>query len=170
MRDRTLYVIPFLVAAPLCACTSLGASEAGDRPVGVRDILIEAIAPAAAPPDAPATPPPVQVSHPYELYFPPGSADVDPAGRAVVKQVAGNAWLVHPARIVVAGHADRSGDPVSNRQLSERRARSVAAALIRAGVPSAQISIQAYGDLRPAVPTPEGTAHPHDRRVVIRML
>jgi OmpA-OmpF porin, OOP family len=172
MRDRAPHVAPLLALA-LSACAGDGAPapEAWGGPAGGRDILLEAIAPAAAPREpTSAALPAVKVSYPYELYFPPGSAEVEPAGHAVVRQVAGNARLVHPARIVVAGHADRSGDPVSNRQLSERRARSVAAALVQAGVPSTRISIQAYGDLRPVVPTPEGAGHPHNRRVVIRML
>jgi OOP family OmpA-OmpF porin len=172
MHLRGPQIAPLLALA-LGACASHGAlaPETGDGLADMRSLPLEAIAPSAAPQDpGPAALPAVQVSHPYELYFPPGGAEVDPAGQAVVRQVAGNAWLVHPARIVVAGHADRSGDPVRNRQLSERRARSVAAALVQAGVPSARISIQAYGDLRPAVPTPKGAGHPHNRRVVIRML
>jgi outer membrane protein OmpA-like peptidoglycan-associated protein len=170
MHLRGPQIAPLLALA-LCACASHGAPETGEGSAHLHSVPLEAIAPAAAPQDArPSALPAVQVSHPYELYFPPGGAEVDPAGQAVVRQVAGNAWLIHPARIVVAGHADRSGDPAHNRQLSERRARAVAAALVQAGVPSARISIQAYGDLRPAVPTPKGAGHPHNRRVVIRML
>lgn len=70
-------------------------------------------------------------------------------------------------RIAVQGNADRSGTPAYNQGLSLRRARAVAAELVRRGVPQAEIAIQGFGDTRPLVPTRAGVREPQNRRVDI---
>ena len=44
-----------------------------------------------------------------------------------------------PSRVVIAGHADRSGTEAYNEELSEQRARNVARALVARGVPQAAL-------------------------------
>ena len=63
--------------------------------------------------------------------------------------------------------ADRSGTPAYNQGLSLRRARAVAAELVRRGVPQAEIAVQGFGDTRPLVPTQAGVREPQNRRVEI---
>ena len=70
-------------------------------------------------------------------------------------------------RIEVQGNADRSGTPAYNQRLSLRRAQTVAAELVRNGVPRTAIDIQAFGDTRPLVPTAPGVREPQNRRVAI---
>ena len=50
------------------------------------------------------------------------------------------------------------GTPAYNQRLSLRRAQTVAAELVRDGVPMNEIAIQAFGDTRPLVPTAPGRA------------
>ena len=70
-------------------------------------------------------------------------------------------------RIEVAGHADRSGTPAYNQRLSQRRADAVAAELVARGVSRSEISVTAYGESRPLVPTADGVREPQNRRVEI---
>jgi OOP family OmpA-OmpF porin len=70
-------------------------------------------------------------------------------------------------RIDVDGNADTSGTPAYNQGLSERRARTVAAELVRDGVPQSAISMHAYGDTKLLVPTGPNTREPQNRRVEI---
>ena len=65
------------------------------------------------------------------------------------------------------GHADRSGTPAYNQALSLKRAQTVAAELARLGVPRQSISVQAFGDTKPLVPTAAGAREPQNRRVEI---
>ena len=56
-------------------------------------------------------------------------------------------------RIEVNGYTDTSGTPEYNQRLSIRRAESVAAELVKDGVPDNAISIQGFGDTQLLVPT-----------------
>ena len=67
----------------------------------------------------------------------------------------------------MSGHADLTGSPAYNQRLSLRRANNVAAELVRQGVPQSAITIQAFGDTRPLVPTARGVREPQNRRVEI---
>lgn len=69
--------------------------------------------------------------------------------------------------VIIEGHADRAGSPGHNDKLSERRARVVREAVIKAGVPSELIQLFWYGESDPAVPTPDGVAEELNRRVEI---
>ena len=71
--------------------------------------------------------------------------------------------------VEVAGHTDDVGDSGSNESLSERRARTVWAFLIRYGVDESRISYRGYGESQPISDnaTPEGRAK--NRRVELRI-
>ena len=59
-------------------------------------------------------------------------------------------------RIEVTGHTDTSGNAAADQALPERRAKAVAAALVRDGVAKDEITVQARGDTNLAVPTGPG--------------
>ena len=126
------------------------------------------IEPAAAP-EGDTEVPAIEMPEDYRLYFALDSSEIDPEARQILDQFVGNALLLQPERIVVAGHADRSGPEIYNQGLSVRRARSVAALLINAGFPAERLDVQAYGETAPAVPTPDGVAKHENRRVVVEM-
>ena len=72
------------------------------------------------------------------------------------------------------GDADRGGRPCRplrhasyNQRLSQRRADAVAAELVARGVPRNIITVQAFGESRPLVPTADGVREPQNRRVEI---
>ncbi len=69
--------------------------------------------------------------------------------------------------IDVDGNDDTSQSDAVAQSLSERRARVVAAALVRYGVPQDRISMHAYGSTKLLVPTAQGVREPQNRRVEI---
>ncbi len=75
----------------------------------------------------------------------------------------------HPdIKVYVDGHTDTAGPADYNMKLSERRARAVADYLIARGVDADRIMVRAFGETRLAVPTPDNTPEPRNRRVEIR--
>jgi outer membrane protein OmpA-like peptidoglycan-associated protein len=69
--------------------------------------------------------------------------------------------------IISAGHTDTAGPPPYNMELSQRRADTVAEALIKAGIPAQIITTEAFGETDLAVPTPDNTPDQANRRVVV---
>lgn len=121
--------------------------------------------PGLTPPPAPAPTP--HQARSYEVLFALGSAALDAQGRRTIAEAAQAAQTGQETRIEIAGNADTSGNARANQALSERRAKTVADALIRAGVTKDSIALKAYGDTKPQVPTGPGVADARNRRVEI---
>ncbi len=124
-----------------------------------------------APPPPPPAPvvPQVQAApaRTYLVFFDWDRADLTDRARQIIAEAAQASTHVQYTRIEVQGNADRSGTPAYNQRLSLRRAQTVAAELVRQGVPRTAIDIQAFGDTRPLVPTAPGVREPQNRRVAI---
>jgi OOP family OmpA-OmpF porin len=119
---------------------------------------------------APAAPAPAVAPAPartFLVFFDFNRADLTDRARQIIGEAAQNAQSGGVTRIEVSGHADRSGTPQYNQRLSERRAQAVAAELERRGVSRSAMSIQAFGESRPLVPTADGVREPQNRRVEI---
>jgi outer membrane protein OmpA-like peptidoglycan-associated protein len=121
-------------------------------------------APIAAPAPAAAAPAPART---YLVFFDFDRADLTDRARQIIGEAAQAVNTTGTTRIEVAGHADRSGTPQYNQRLSMRRAEAVAAELARRGIARDQMSIQAFGESRPLVPTADGVREPQNRRVEI---
>jgi outer membrane protein OmpA-like peptidoglycan-associated protein len=125
----------------------------------------------AAPPPAPVvTPAPAAAPAPartFLVFFDFDRSDLTDRARAIIAEAATNAGRVGTTRIEIAGHADRSGTPQYNQALSERRAAAVAAELERRGIARSVMTVQAFGESRPLVPTADGVREPQNRRVEI---
>jgi len=120
-------------------------------------------APVVAPPPA-AAPAPART---YLVFFDFDRADLTDRARQIIADAARTSTAVQTTRIEIAGHADRAGTPQYNQRLSERRAAAVAAELERQGVPRSAMTVQAFGESRPLVPTADGVREPQNRRVEI---
>lgn len=117
-------------------------------------------------------PPPVPVAAPapartFLVFFDWDRADLTDRARQIIGEAASTSKQVEVTTIEVSGHADLTGSPAYNQRLSLRRANNVAAELVRQGVPQSAITIQAFGDTRPLVPTARGVREPQNRRVEI---
>jgi OmpA-OmpF porin, OOP family len=103
----------------------------------------------------------------YLVFFAWDQATLTPVALTVLDQVQADYAVGRPARIVIAGHADRSGPEAYNQALSQRRAQNVAQALGQRGIPSSTMRVEAHGETQPRVPTADGVREPQNRRVEI---
>ena len=122
-------------------------------------------APAAVP--APVAAPAPAPARSYLVFFDWDRADLNDRARQIVAEAAQATTRVQVTRIELAGHADTSGTARYNQGLSQRRAQNVASELVRLGVPREAITVQAFGESRPLVPTGDGVREPQNRRVEI---
>ena len=122
--------------------------------------------PAPPPVAAPVAPAPAPARS-YLVFFDWDRADLTDRARQIIAEAAQATTRVQVTRIEVAGHADTSGTPSYNQGLSQRRAQNVASELVRLGVPREAITVQAFGESRPLVPTGDGVREPQNRRVEI---
>lgn len=135
--------------------------------VGLRYNFGVAPAPVVAAAPAPVVAPAPAPARSYLVFFDWDKADLTARAQQIIAEAAQNSTRVASTRIDVSGHADRTGTAQYNQALSLRRANNVAAELVRLGVPRSAISIMAYGDTKPLVPTAAGVREPQNRRVEI---
>lgn len=95
------------------------------------------------------------------------ATELAPGSSATVEKL--KAALVNwPApHLTVVGHADSVGSDEYNDKLSLQRAKSVAAFLIKAGIPVKQIETAGRGKREPLVRTANGVPNQKNRRVII---
>jgi OmpA-OmpF porin, OOP family len=95
------------------------------------------------------------------------ATELAPESAATVAQMK-KALATWPApHLTVVGHTDMAGAQDFNDKLSMRRAQSVAAFLIRSGIPAQQIEIAGRGKREPLVRTADGVPNQANRRAVI---
>jgi OmpA-OmpF porin, OOP family len=124
------------------------------------------------PPPPPPAPAPVAAPAPaparsYLVFFDWDKATLTDRAREIIREAATASTHVQYTQIIVNGYTDTSGTFRYNMGLSVRRARAVAAELVRDGVPENVISIHGYGETHLLVPTGPGVREPQNRRVEI---
>ncbi|CAD2226632.1 Sodium-type flagellar protein MotY [Pseudoalteromonas sp. 3J6] len=72
------------------------------------------------------------------------------------------------SKVLVDGHTDNTGSPLSNRLLSKERADDVAARLIEFGLPKDMLEVRAHGQRYPIIKNSEQGAS-SNRRVLVRL-
>ena len=103
------------------------------------------------------------------VYFEWDRSNLTAQARDVVNAAIDQARSCGVASVSIDGHADRSGAAAYNVGLSERRARAVRDEVVRLGVPASAISLNAFGESRPAVQTPDGVREPLNRRANVEI-
>jgi OmpA-OmpF porin, OOP family len=103
----------------------------------------------------------------FLVFFDWDKATLTDRARQIVAEAASTSAKVQVTRIEVNGYTDTSGTASYNQGLSVRRAQTVAAELVKDGVPKAAISIQGFGETHLLVPTGAGVREPQNRRVEI---
>jgi OmpA-OmpF porin, OOP family len=121
------------------------------------------------PPPAPApiAPAPAPIARSYLVFFDWDKYNLTDRARQIVAEAAANSTKVQYTKIEVNGYTDTSGSPKYNMGLSIRRANTVAAELVKDGVPKAAIAIQGFGQTHLLVPTADNVREPQNRRVEI---
>ena len=125
--------------------------------------------PVVQPPKPPVVTPtkPVCNTAPYIVYFDHDKSNLRPDAATVLDAAAANYANCGNARVMLAGHADRSGNATYNVGLSNRRNDTVRGYLTTKGVPSGAITAQGFGETQNRVRTEDGVREPQNRRVEI---
>lgn len=116
------------------------------------------IMPAAALPALGATPAVLPT-----VLFKVATAELLPAARPALDQLAAELKSRPGLRLRIAGHTDKVGESTKNQLLSEQRADAVKAYLVQAGVAAERLSTVGYGDTQPLYPSPDA----RNRRVAV---
>jgi OmpA-OmpF porin, OOP family len=72
-------------------------------------------------------------------------------------------------KLLIEGHADRTGTDPYNEWLGKQRAEAVKVALQNQGIDGKVISIKSYGNSRPLIVTTKGVREPQNRRAEIQV-
>ncbi len=105
-----------------------------------------------------------------EIGFPGGGIELDAQGKrsldTVVAYLKADPSVNH---IELDGHSDNSGNRLTNRDLSRRRALSVMDYLKAQGIPEEQITLRFHGEQYPLVPNTNNANRARNRRVNIHL-
>jgi OmpA-OmpF porin, OOP family len=127
--------------------------------------------PVVAPPPPPPPPPPprkpVCNTGPYIVFFDWDKSNLRPDAASTLDNAVAQYGNCGNARVMLAGHADKSGAPSYNVGLSQRRNATVRAYLESKGVPGGVISTEAFGETAPLVQTADGVRENQNRRVEV---
>jgi len=125
---------------------------------------------APLPPEPTPPPPPVVVQcspGPFIVFFEWDKSDVTPEAAAILDGAVAQYQNCGSARVMLAGHADKSGAPSYNVGLSQRRNDSVQSYLAAHSIPAGNVTSEAFGESRPRVDTDDGVREVQNRRVEV---
>ena len=126
----------------------------------------------APPPPPEPTPPPPPVATPcspgpFIVFFEWDKSDVTPEAASILDGAIAQYQNCGSAKVMLAGHADKSGSASYNVGLSQRRDDSVQAYLTAHSIPAGVITSEAFGESRPRVETADGVREVQNRRVEV---
>ncbi len=102
-----------------------------------------------------------------DVLFATDRAELNPNGMSTVRKLA-EVMMQNPERsVLVEGFTDSTGSSSHNKDLSERRAASVAQALTSLGVPRQRVQMRGYGEAYPVAGNDTASNRQLNRRVEI---
>jgi outer membrane protein OmpA-like peptidoglycan-associated protein len=103
----------------------------------------------------------------YLVYFAHDSYALDDIATKQVEDLFQEVSRESGVMLSVNGHTDTTGSDRYNMMLSNERADAVRDMLLSLGLEDAQIQTYGFGETDPAVPTPDETFEPQNRRVEV---
>jgi outer membrane protein OmpA-like peptidoglycan-associated protein len=101
------------------------------------------------------------------ILFPFNSADVLPAGRENLRQLAQSLQRYPGTEVLIVGHTDNVGSDAYNLQLSQRRAESAKSYLVSMGIPAERIRTAGKGESEPIASNETEAGRQQNRRVEV---
>lgn len=99
------------------------------------------------------------------VSFPTGSSVMTAEAEAILRGVAETLKANPAIKVEVGGHTDAQGDDAKNLLLSERRAQSVKAFLVKEGVAADRVSVRGHGETKPVDSNDTAAGRANNRRV-----
>ncbi|MGE5179372.1 MAG: OmpA family protein [Bacteroidota bacterium] len=93
------------------------------------------------------------------------SAELTPESKATLDRTAASLKAWPEVRVEIGGHTDSVADATYNLELSQRRAETVRAFLIHAGIHANRLVAKGYGESRPIAPNDTEAGRAKNRRV-----
>lgn len=109
----------------------------------------------------------IKVTFDAGILFPVNSAELQPAAKTEITQLAETLKKYPDTNIVIEGHTDNTGSREINQPLSERRARAVADYAASLGVDRSRMTTQGYAFDQPIADNTTETGRRQNRRVEI---
>ena len=104
------------------------------------------------------------------VFFDSGKAILKKESNAALNELY-DALKMKPAMVIeIAGHTDNVGSKEANQLLSEQRAVSVRAYLIRKGIAANRIQAKGYGDTKPVAYNDSSEGRQQNRRTEVRII
>jgi outer membrane protein OmpA-like peptidoglycan-associated protein len=100
-----------------------------------------------------------------DIHFDTGKSMIKPESESIVEQIVQLLKTNADLKLSVEGHTDNVGDAKSNLKLSEERAKSVVAALVKAGIQTSRLSSAGFGQDRPVADNRSEEGRAKNRRV-----
>lgn len=102
-----------------------------------------------------------------DVLFDYNKAELKPGAQGNIAKLAGFLQENPDRKVIVEGYTDSTGSASYNQELSERRANSVRAALVRVGVDPLRIVAQGYGKEYPVADNTSNSGRAMNRRVEV---
>ena len=104
------------------------------------------------------------------VSFRTGSAQLTPGSIGILAEVAASLRSWPEKKVEIRGHTDSTGNPESNRELSQRRAMSVRDSLIQMGIAPSRITAVGYGQEFPIAGNDTKEGRSQNRRVEVHVV
>lgn len=104
-----------------------------------------------------------------DLFFPSKKSQPGPQTRAKLDKIVATYGEPPDTRIEIQGHADATATEAHNLKLSQERAEAVRRYLIEKGFAAEQLTVQAFGEMRPADSNETEAGKAANRRVELRV-
>jgi outer membrane protein OmpA-like peptidoglycan-associated protein len=101
------------------------------------------------------------------INFDTGKSDIKPEAQGTIDQIAALLKGHADLKVGIEGHTDNVGTPAANKTLSEQRAKSVAAAVAKTGVPADRMTAVGWGQEKPVADNRSEEGRGKNRRVEI---
>ncbi|MCA2977744.1 MAG: OmpA family protein, partial [Myxococcaceae bacterium] len=104
------------------------------------------------------------------VRFRPGAAMLEASALPLLAQVAATLRAAKSLSVEIQGHTDDVGSALKNLRLSQRRAETIRAVLVKAGVAPTRLVAKGYGPTRPRAPNATPAGREQNRRVEFLIL
>ena len=111
----------------------------------------------------------ISVSYRDPILFRHNSDQINPVSNKELNRTAALLKKYPENSITINGYTDSTGNAAYNVDLSQRRAKAVADALIERGVPASQVSYHGFGAANPVAPNNTAAGRAKNRRVELEI-